>query len=133
MALNLFGSSKTSSSMDASVDNSVDDHSVNTNNAGAIQAGGDISFSDQGAMKAAVDLGFGAFGLSETLVKDALRSNQSAMDLSLQTATGAIDHGLAVAAEATRSDGKAVMQTVTKVGIAVAVVVGIALVFGRNK
>lgn len=99
------------------LDNSVDDHSVNTNNSGAIMVSGNMTMTDGGA-----------FNLSKELVSSALKSNQSAMDLSLQTATGAIDHGLAVASEATRSDGKALMQTITKVGLAIAAVMGVGFI-----
>lgn len=134
MAFNLFGSSKTSSDTTTTIDNSWRDQSVNTNNAGAIlTGGGDITFSDGGAMKTAEELGEGAFGLSRDLVSSALRSNQDAMDLSLQTATNAIDHGLAVAGQATRSESKELMQTITKVGLAVAVVLGIGFIVGRKR
>ena len=135
MALNFFGSSKTTSDTNTTIDNSYRDESVNTNNAGAIQSGGgDITLTDGGAMKAAVELGEGAYGLSSDLVKNALKSNQSAMDLSLQTATGAIDHSLAIAGEATRSESKELMRTLSKVGIALAVVFAIGMaVSGRNK
>lgn len=127
------GGGDSTTTTNTTLDNSVDDHSVNTNNAGAIQVGGNMTMTDQGTVKAAVDLGSGAFGLSEKLVSSALKSNQNAMDLSLQTATGAIDHGLAVASEASRSDGQAIMQTVTKVGIAIAVVMGLGFLVKGKK
>ena len=146
---------ESTTSVDNSVEQN--DFSTNTNNAGATQVGGNLTITDggafdvaQGALDGAFEFGSNALDVSNNtfqsatdLVKDVNQSSldfgQSSMDSAVDAIESSNDHArqligqtidksLAVASAATQSDSTNTMQSITKIGIALAVVFGVGFV-----
>lgn len=107
-----------------SIDNSVTDASTNTNNAGALQAGGDLTITDGGAFDVA---------------NNAIQSNQSVLDRSLEevgetvkvtsrTTSDTIGQALAVANERGKTNTDKLMETLTKVALGIGGVVAVGFI-----